>query len=189
VAIAAPRDALTAIGTLALAIVTAAAVIVTLVLTYQDRGRAERRSREERAHDRQLEQDYQASELYVTRAVARARITTTKRTAMATIVNGGDCTITHLVIRFSVSGHLSDPMRAVHVSAAELSGCRAPADALGDTGTLTPGRGLRVTSALVEAADAEAAVPVVRWNDRWVQRWEYRQGVPRRIKPSEPWNP
>jgi uncharacterized membrane protein len=63
VAIAAPWDALTAIGTLALAIVTAAAVIVTLVLTYQDRRRAERRIREEREHDRQLEQDQQASDL------------------------------------------------------------------------------------------------------------------------------
>lgn len=162
-ATAAPWDALTAIGTLALAIVTAAAVIVTLVLTYQDRGRAERRIREERDHDRQLEQDQQASNLYVTRAVVRPRITTTKRTAIATIVNGGDYTITHLVVRFSISGHLSEPKRSEHVSSAEISGLIARTDALGDTGTLTPGRGIRATSALVEAADAEAAIPVVRW--------------------------
>jgi hypothetical protein len=127
--------------------------------------------------------------VYVNRVVVRPRITTTKKAAIATIVNGGDYTITHLVVRFSVSGRLSDPKRAVHVSAAEISGRREHTDALGDIGTLTPGRGLRVTSTLVEAADAEAAIPVVRWTDRWRQRWEYRQGVPRRIGAGEPWNP
>jgi hypothetical protein len=132
VASAAPWDALTAIGTLALAIVTAAAVIVTLVLTYQDRRRAERRAREERDHDRQMEQDQQASDVYVTRAVVRPRITTAKRTAIATVVNGGDYTVTDLVVRFSISGHLSDPKRSVHVSAAEISGRIARTDALGD---------------------------------------------------------
>jgi hypothetical protein len=127
--------------------------------------------------------------VYVTRAVVRPRITTTKRTAIAIIVNGGDYTVTHLVVRFSISGHLSDPKRSMHVSAAEIPGRIARTDALGDTGTLTPGRGIRVSSALVEAADAEATIPVVRWTDRWEQRWEYRQGVPRRIGPGEPWNP
>jgi hypothetical protein len=44
-------DALTAIGTLALAGMTAVAVIVTLVITCQDRKRAEERLRDERQHD------------------------------------------------------------------------------------------------------------------------------------------
>lgn len=135
---------------------------MTLALTCQDRRRAERRIREERDRDQRLEQDRQASDLYVTRAVVRPRITTTKRAATATIVNGGDYTITRLVVRFSVSGHLSDPKRAVHVSAAELSGRFMRTDAIGETAALTPGRGIRVTSALVEPADAEAAIPVLR---------------------------
>jgi hypothetical protein len=188
VTIAAPWDELTAIGTLALAAVTAAAVIVTLVITYQDRRRADRRISEERDHDRHLAQDQQASDVYVTRTVIRPQATTSKQSAIATIVNGGDYTITQLVARFSIAGHLSDPKRVAYVPAAEVSALVGNTDTRGYTEVLTPGTGLRVASALVEAADAEEAIPVVRWTDRWEQRWEYREGIARRIKPDEQWD-
>jgi hypothetical protein len=188
VALALPWDALTAIGTLALAAVTVAAVIVTLVITYQDRKRAEDRIRDERQHDRQLEQDQQASDVYVTRTATGRLRTVARRLALAvTVVNGGDYTITQVMVRFAIDGRLEDPERAEHVPAPESSALAGNADILGYPGVLAPGTGLRVTLAAVKGTAAPEAMPIVRWTDRWSQRWEYRKGVARRIRCDEEW--
>lgn len=130
-AIGAQWDALTAIGTLALAVVTAAAVIVTLLITHQERMR-----------DRRLEQDQQASDLYETRTAIRPQTTTGKQAAVATIVNGGDYTVTQVAVKFSIAGLLAESQRAVHLSSAEIAAGVAKTDTLGYAGVLTPGTGL-----------------------------------------------
>jgi hypothetical protein len=78
-------------------------------------------------------------------------------------------TITELAFRFSVAGSFEEPERTEHVSAAEVNGRAAHTDSLGYAGALAPGTGLRVASVLLDIADAETAIAVVRWTDRWKQ--------------------
>jgi hypothetical protein len=63
VGLASGWDALTAVGTLALAVITAVAVIVTLAVTYQDRKRTDRRVEEQRHRDLEFLQEQQASDV------------------------------------------------------------------------------------------------------------------------------
>ena len=42
--------------------------------------------------------------------------------------------------------------------------------------------GLRFESAVMEAADAEGALPVTRWADKWGDRWEHQNGATDRAK-------
>jgi hypothetical protein len=177
VIIAAPWDALTAIGTLALAAVTAVAVIVTLMITRQDRrlsaaerARADERIRDERLHSLQLEQDQQASDVYLTRTAIDPQATADKLALIVSIINGGDYTITHVMVQFSISGDLTEPVRAEYIPASVTSGLVADTDTLGYTDVLTPGTGLRVVARLVKSGEAGEVVPVVRWTDRWEQR-------------------
>ena len=49
--------------------------------------------------------------------------------------------------------------------------------------------GVRFGSDPVPSAQLPGAYPVVRWADRWGQRWEYRRGEVKRIRDGEDWAP
>jgi hypothetical protein len=103
------------------------------------------------------------------------------------VVNGGDYTVTQVMLRLGIGDRLDEPVRTEHVPAPGTSAVATDTQALGYSDVLTPGTGLRATASDVEHAVALKAIPIVRWTDRWDQCWEYRKGVMRRIRPEEEW--
>lgn len=170
-------DALTAIGTLALAVVTVGAAAVTLVVTGQDRKRTDQRLGDERRHELELLQEQQASDVYMVRTTGRARRRWTRSYPAATIVNGGDYTITRVVVRFAVNGRFEDARHVEFVPAPEASALAVGKTILGSADTLAPGTGQCAALPRTRHGEGTETVPVARWTDRWNQRWEYRDSV------------
>jgi hypothetical protein len=83
------------------------------------------------------------------------------------VVNGGDYTVTQVMLRFGIGDRLDEPVRTEHVPAPGTSAVATDTQALGYSDVLTPGTGLRATASDVEHAVALKAIPIVRWTYRW----------------------
>jgi hypothetical protein len=75
---------------------------------------------------------------------SKRRHTWSRKTAPdATVVNGGDYTVTQVMLKFGLGDRLDEPLRAKHVPAAGRSAAIADAATLGYSDVLTPETGLR----------------------------------------------
>jgi len=182
----------TAIGTVALALVTVAAIITTIVITVQDRRRVDKREQYAEAYMvRVLQGERDAGpptdEIYDEADAALKRLG-------AIVINGGAYTITGIEARL----RLADCTVVPFGRSERVTGTRGLDDRLKDGMTglleaLTHGDrlapwdvGLRFYSAPRPIA---AWYPIVRWTDRWGTRWEHRRGEVRPVKDGRPWAP
>jgi len=191
----------TAVGTIALAIMTLAAVITTIVITAQDRRRSEAQIRNEHRNE-------QLGEAYLVRVLLGERETGkrddvydepdgTARVLGAIVVNNGRYTITAIEARLELAdGSLVGFLRPERVPGATdlddrlRGGMTDLLEAFSSPDRLTPwDRGMRFESDPLDTAHAVGAYPVVRWTDRWGTRWEHRRGEVRQIDDGAPWTP
>ncbi len=118
------------------------------------------------------------------------------RVLAAMVINHGRYTMTGVEAQFvlrAASG-LVRPQRSVSVPSiddlhAEMRGGWAASAGYATEDVLTPQGGIRFESAAVPEHALGNPFPVVRWTDRWGQRWEHRRGVVQRIREDEPWEP
>lgn len=203
-------DALTAVGTMALALVTLAAVVTTIVITKQDRERAgqqllderaaaDRRYREERDHAQEAEQLAQAWAVEVLPGHASDRQDTSNLSVM--VGNMSTRTVTRVEVQFSPDGKsLVMPKRSERLIPQNGSSTvRITSDlpfippdgkfSAAYSGILIPGRHMRFWSDEISDEHLSASYPVVRWSDWLGQRWEHRKGTVRKVDNGEPWVP
>jgi hypothetical protein len=197
----------TAIGTIALAVLTLAVIIATIVITGQDRRRADKAliaqqehaealRREDREHAQEAEQLAEAWAVEVIPHVwPESRDGSTKRLSVS-VTNLGSYTITRVAARFSPEGtsliSYESAQRITEDSGVYPLGYddRAAGFTMsGYEGILTRGTGLSFRSDPIDTDKLAGPYPVVRWTDRWGQRWEHRKGRVERIEEDEPWSP
>jgi len=182
----------TAIGTLALAAVTVAAIVTTIIITAQDRRRADKRE--------QYAEAYKVRVLQAERDAGRPtdevyeELSGSLKRLGAIITNGGAYTITGIEARL----RLSDRSVAKFGGSERVTGTRDLDPRLTDgmTGLLEAAShgdmlapwdvGLRFYS---DPKPITPWYPIIRWTDRWGKRWEHRLGDVRPIKDDAPWVP
>ena len=197
----------TAVGTIALAVLTFAAVATTIVVTVQDRRRtdaqlarqlehSETQMREERARVQEGEQ--QASAWAVEIVPGTDGLDESDTSSMTVLVsNLSTRTIVRIEAKFSPDGiNLVRGARAEHLHKRIVDDSRHPYFSVPDgrfgvayNGILTPGSCMRFWSDEVADKNLKAPYPVVRWTDSLGQRWEHKKGEVRKISESEPWFP
>ena len=193
-------DAWTGIGTIALAVMTLAAVVTTIVVTAQDRRRtdeqltAEReRANEERRHALEQEQlaDAWAVDVDMTQSMFSPKDGEDARRLFLAVANRGRFTITRLEARFCTDGTaLSVPEK----SERELPGEVRMFGLVREEGAMSGilrgwGEAMRFDSEALPVAQLKDPYALVRWTDRWGTRWEHRLGAVREISSDEEWNP
>lgn len=116
--------------------------------------------------------------------------------AVAIVVNHGRYTITRVEAQICLSRNsLTGYGRTERVSSyfnlrEELTEGMVWEARASNLGTLTPmDLGLRYTTDLMATKFLVGSYPMVRWTDRWGQRWEHKQGVVRKISEGEAWAP
>lgn len=210
-------DALTAVGTIALALVTLAAIVTTIVITGQDRTRAaaqlkaERTAADERL-DRQLEhsaaqlrderdhavREQREADAWAVRVrFAEVRTSMLRGAApgdlagslVVTVVNLGTRTITRVKARFSPDGEQLVSHRVVEHLPTEDAGLGPREETSGYGDVLAPGMAVQIASIPVAPSHLTGPYPVVRWTDVQGQRWEHRKGEVRRVGVHEEWLP
>jgi hypothetical protein len=191
----------TAVGTIALAVVTVAAVITTIVITAQDRSRSGAQLQAE--HQAALERE-QLTEAYAVQVVAgevpvrgeEPGETEIKRLA-AFVVNRGRYTITQVAVQFSPDGSsLVAHHRYGRVSGFEeipaglRDGWRPLERETAMSRVLTPwDTGLVFETDRMHVRFLASPYPVARWRDRWGTWWEHNRGQVRQIRDGEEWAP
>ncbi len=197
----------TAIGTIALAVLTLAVIITTILITVQDRRRADKAliaqqeradalRREDREHAQVAEQEAEAWAVEVIPHVwPESRDGSTRRLSVS-VTNLGSYTITRVVAQFSPEG----TSLISYESARRISeGPRVPPFAYDDRtagfimsgyeGILIRGSGLDFRSDPIADDKLAGPYPVVRWHDRWGTCWEHKKGKVERIEEGAPWKP
>jgi hypothetical protein len=95
--------------------------------------------------------------------------------------------------QFSPDGKSLVPCHRIERAEGMLTGLGAPAPeadySAGYSGILTRLTGMRFWSDDVAESKLNGPYPVVRWTDRWGQRWEHKKGVLRKIDEGAPWLP
>lgn len=111
----------------------------------------------------------------------------------ADVINMGEFTITRVEVRFTPDGQ--DLISHGHIErlnehdSGPYGGLYASFSRSGYEGVLTRGTGMRFWSEPLEQSSLAGPYPVVRWHDRWSQRWEHRKGKVTRVGESERWKP
>jgi hypothetical protein len=202
----------TAVGTIGLAVVTLIAVVTTIIITSQDRERADKqlggereRSDNDRCHARdreQLAEAYQVEVALGQKAAGEPKEPVYEepddsvRQLAALVVNHGSYTISGIEARFIING--KDPISPA--SDTRLGGydklparLQAGHERMEDTrfgDVLTRWDvGMRFKSYPVPERDLVDAYPVVRRTDRWGTRWQHQRGEVRQVKDNPPWIP
>jgi hypothetical protein len=173
-------DDLTAYGTLALAVVTLAALGATIWFSLRDAGR----QRSERREDLDRQHEAQAAAVQVTGVETVA------------VINHGTHTITavqaRLCLRDGGIGDAATPERFLRQDqAVEQLGADTGSERTYQKDIVTPwdvGLRFRLRDT-VHGADTTGAYPVVRWTDWWGNQWQYQRGDLRPVPPAAAWNP
>jgi hypothetical protein len=191
-------DALTAVGTMALALVTLVAVVATIVITRQDRTRADAQlDRQLKASDAQLrdareharceqqQADAWAVEVRFSTEQAGSQADMSAKRLGAVVRNRSARTVKWLECWFSPDG--------ASVIQAGSMGYLLPSgrpdlltDMSGYEKSLVPGAGVEFDSDPVPGAQATAPYPIVRWTDMQGQRWEHKRGEVYRVRADAP---
>ena len=190
----------TAVGTLALAVVTLATLIATVLITMRDRRDADRRL----LHQREQEQEAEAWAVQVVLAVRLAgsmidwgppedkeaieRGAYANKLA-ATVSNHGEHPITRIEVQLSAGGDgdLMPPHETHYLPAPSESPSRAPVDNHASYGgVLTQGAAADFVSRQIAEDRINSPYAVVQWTDWRGTRWEHQKGKVRRIGPNAP---
>ena len=166
----------TAIGTIALALATFAAVMTTIIATSQDRKKFEQQIL--RSDLRELTAEAWAVQVMLSDYVTR---TPHVRQLVALVTNYGTRTIARVRLRFVLAdGSMVRPGEVRSISRDPQS--RSPGmfssdnDAIRPTGVLPAGAGLRFTSdELAGEVESDAGV-MVRWLDHAGHNWQHDYG-------------
>jgi hypothetical protein len=213
----------TAIGTIALAVMTLAAVITTIIITTQDRASARTSLDQERAaadarltrqlehSDAQLQAERQAAqdaeqhaEAYAVQVVLGVQADAppdaygdpgdSVKTLVVMIANRGKYTVTRVEAQFGPNGtSLIPPRRSERLPGLDNLSDRLRAGQPGLTepaygNSLTPwDAGMRFQTDQLGSLHVTGPYAVVRWTDRWGQRWEHKKGEVRKISEDEHW--
>jgi hypothetical protein len=185
-------DAWTGIGTIALAVMTLAAVVTSILLARQDR----RRFEDERRHAREQEQLEEAWAVHADMAqtVYHGQNAEPARILWATISNRGRFTITRLEARFSMDGRaVIMPEKSERDMSADYNG-QLGMGLLREEGAMSGilrgwGETMRFQSEVLPTAQLKDPYALVRWTDRWGTRWEHRLGGVHRVGSDEVWKP
>lgn len=183
----------TAVGTIALAVMTLAAVVVTIVITTQDRRRTDNRLRDERQYAQDREQLAQASAVEVVPNVSVGGGTGVSRLT-AFVTNLGSYTITQVETQFSCNDETLIPCDEFHIIGTDgFPGPIQGADldyGTAYTGILIRGKSMQFWSGSIKNEHlSRTRHPVVRWTDWLGQRWEHRKGHVCQIDDRTPWSP
>lgn len=206
----------TAVGTIALAAATLIAVVTTIIITAQERKRADERLGEERGHSatqlederrharerEQLAEAYKVQVVLGEKAAGEPTDSTYEepdesvRQLVAIVVNHGAYTITRVEAQFSYDGNsLNSHRRTEHLSGFQgmAHGLRSgwePTAGSRRGSTLAPwDAGMRFESDRVHEKFLAGPYPVVRWTDRWGTRWEHKHGEVKQVDESTQWLP
>ncbi len=194
----------TAIGTLALAGATLAAIITTIIITAQDRRRADRRLAAEQ-HDAQERE--QLAEAYLVQVLQGERDTGPPTDPVyeepsgsverlgAIVINRGRYTIIGVEARLRFANRNVVPFRGSErvTSTKDLdkrlsNGMTGLLEALSHSDRLTPWDvGLRFWSDPTSTRFTPGWYPIIRWTDRWGKRWEHQRGEVHQVRDGEPW--
>lgn len=183
-------NAWTGIGTIALAVMTLAAVVTSIVLARQDR----RRFEDERRHSLEQEQLTEASSVQVnmTQNLWQDK---GQRRLLLTVSNQGRFTIIHLEARFCTDGRtVVAPVGSDRDLPAEYQGKKVMG-LIREEGAMAGilrglGEGMRFGSDPLSLEQLKDPYVLVRWTDRWGTRWEHRLGQVRRIEGGDTaWTP
>lgn len=187
-------DAWTAIGTIALAAMTLAAVVTTIGITVQDRRRVddERRSaaeQEQLAEAWAVVSDMSQTVYFVTGKEENTRL------LWLTVANVGRFTITRLEARFCLDGSvLTVPAESERDTPPLWRGETMMMGLVRQEGAMAGilragGEGMRYQSEIIAVSRLKDPYALVRWTDRWGNRWQHRLGEVRRIGNDEEWTP
>jgi hypothetical protein len=197
----------TAVGTIALAVLTLAAVVTTIVITVQDRrrfreerGRSDKQIAEERRIAREREQFAEAYAVQVTlvKSGIHGEGEDAARRLIAAIVNHGAQTITRVEVRFSPDGGSVIPARKqerLPVDSNLPSNVMGPhhvvsAEAAAFRDRLTPwDTGITAETDPIGVRHLTDPRVIVRWTDRWGTRWEHKRGDVQPVDESAQWAP
>jgi hypothetical protein len=191
----------TAIGTIALAAVTLAVIITTIAITIQDRRRADRREQYAQADAVQVllgarqtgdpsddsddsdRRDGPLTKRLVAIVVNHGQYTITRLEARAGLSAAGNPSLIPLRVRPSRPGarNLDDSLRTIW---SQLESLMPPAQQL-----TRWDQDIVFESDPVNDGQVAGAYPVVRWTDRWGNRWEHKRAEVRQTKDGEPWTP
>jgi hypothetical protein len=170
-------DALTAFGTLALAFLTLATLVTTVVITW-------RGNRQLRAERKAAQQRDSLAEAY---AVEVTGVATT------VLINHGRYTISAIAAKLRTKGGVlldfekAERLLGTAGTAADL-GADSALEAMFQPDILTPwDAALRFTIRPEDISDLVGAYPVVRWTDRSGTRWQHQQGTVACIDAAAPW--
>jgi hypothetical protein len=182
----------TAIGTVALALVILIAVITAIVITRQDRHRADARQIKAEADQAEGEawavQSMLAESWAGPKTLAGDQPDDTAKRLVATVVNGGTYAITDVKVMFSPEGQtLIGTERTDYLPALPPSWIESGLHTTGYAGVIIPGGAMRFVSEVTASDKLTSPYRLVRWRDRSRQRWEHRSGVVRRISDGEKW--
>lgn len=190
----------TAIGTIALAVLTLATVITTIIITVQDRRHADmaliaerQRSDNQRREDREERQrTEQLTEAWAVEILPKmADDSDTSQYLGVDVNNLGSWTITNVEVRFTPDGHsliFWDKIERLREYESGAFSYHASYSKSGYAGVLTKGSGMRFWTQPIGNELLDQPFPIVRWRDRWGTCWEHRQGTVRRIAEDEAWN-
>lgn len=209
-------DWLTAIGTLAVAVAAVgvaffaewrAGVRVAAERTHSakvlanERAAADARLRvQQELSDAQLRRERdlareqeQLAEAWAVEVIPKVSMDSQTCSLGADVTNLCSFTITRVEARFSPDGKSLVPHeqaeRLHELDAGAFGGLHASFSLSGYQGILTRGTAIRFWSDRLDRAVMADPYPVVRWTDRWGQRWQHRKGDVFRIDESEPWSP
>lgn len=182
-------SSLTAIGTVAVAVVAAG------VALFAER-RASARLQKERRLDREREQ---LAEAYQVQVILEKRYAESGRRLVAYVVNHGGQTITDVEARFTPDGRFCEKpsqqqrVRGQRVPAptiiARMSGSKA-VEVATHADRLTPfDAGLQFRSGALDVRELTKPGVIVRWTDRWGTRWENKNGEVNQIDKDADWMP
>ncbi len=183
-------SALTAIGTVAVAVVAVGVALFT-------ERRASARLQKERDFARDREQLAEAYRVQVI-LKKRAKGGPGTRRLVAYVVNHGGQTITEVDARFTPDGQiLAEPPEPQRVRGqrvppppivARMSGESVEVTSHGDR--LTPfDAGLQFATGDIDERQLTKPGVIVRWTDQWETRWENKYGVVRKIDKDADWKP
>lgn len=209
-AIAAAPDwatSMTAIGTVALAAVTVGAIIITIVITKQDRQRADSQLVTER---RRTQDSEQLGEAHAVQVLLRERrvepedtvwgtavsVDSQARILAAIVINHGKYSIDRLQAKLNLRERPLQPFiscvrvpdtRKLDEELKAGTNAVIDADSL-QMDLLTPwDLGMRFESEILDRTQIPLSYPIVRWRDRWGQHWERTASQIRQISENEPW--
>jgi hypothetical protein len=181
----------TASGTLALATMTLAVVITTIVITLQDRRHADKRDQLTEAYSIQVILGERNTGSPVKRH-RRAAPASAKRLS-AIVINHGRYTITGIEAQLWLvdnGSYKPVPFAAQErvpgtkdLDAKLRGGMESLLEGMMHADRLTPwDLGLRFESDPISTAQLPGVYPVVRWADRWGTHWEHRRGEVTKIR-------